>query len=87
MNKRDYSDGYLIFQPLKLLVIMNRTEWLEPGGHFIGKTGDGYIRAITVPFFIPQKSLKGLQIHRLVPQRVLKSLKSRISLKGSHFSS
>ena len=29
---------------------------------YLGKIGDGYVRAIRVPFSIPQKSLKGLEI-------------------------
>ena len=35
-------------------------------GMHLGKTGDGYVQAIRVPFFITQKSLKGVQIHKLV---------------------
>ena len=54
------------------------------GGGYLGKTGDGYVRAIRVPFFIPQKSLKGLEIHKWVSERVPKSRKSKISFSKGH---
>ena len=38
----------------------------KSGGGHLDKTGDGYVRAIRVLFFIPQKSLKELEIHKLV---------------------
>ena len=47
-----------------------------PGGEYLHKTGDGYVRAIKVPFFIPQKSLKGVQNHKLVSERGPKSISS-----------
>ena len=59
----------------------------KSGGGHLDKTGDGYVRAIRVLFFIPQKSLKGFEIHKLVSERVPKSRKSKIVLlKGSQFS-
>ena len=45
-------------------------EFGEKSCSLIGKIDDGYVRTIRVPFFIPQKSLKGVQIHRLVSYRV-----------------
>ena len=38
------------------------------GGGHLGKMGTGYGRAIRVPFFLPWKSLKGLQIYSLVSE-------------------
>ena len=48
----------------------NKTKWypLSPEG-YLGKTGDGYVRTIRVPFLTPRKSLKGVQNHKLVPER------------------
>ena len=55
-----------------------------PGGVHLGKMGTGYVRAIWVPFFIHQKSLKGIQIHKLVSERVPKLQKSKVFLsKGT----
>ena len=59
-----------------------------PGGH-LGKMGARFVRAIRVPFFIPQKSLtKGYkiprQIHILVSERVAKSRKSKVALSKGH---
>jgi len=56
----------------------------SPGGGYLGKIGAGYVRAIRVPFFDPQKSLKGVQIQKLVSERVPKSRKSKISLSKGH---
>jgi len=54
------------------------------GGGYLGKRAAGYVRAIRVPFFILQKSLKGVQIHDLVSERVPKSQKSKVSLSKGH---
>ena len=52
-----YEDKYLFGEKV-------RWKGFDPEGD-LSKTGDGYDRASRVPFFIPQKSLKGLQIHKL----------------------
>ena len=46
--------------------------------------GTEYVRAIRVPFFIPQKSLKGVQIHKLISERVPKLRKSKVFLSKAH---
>ena len=50
----------------------------------LGKMGTGYVRAVRVPFFMPQKSLKGVQIHKLVSETVPKLQKSKVSLSKGH---
>ena len=48
--------------------------------------GAVYVRVKRVPLFLPQKSLKRVQIRKLVSERVPKSRKSKIPLsKGPDF--
>ena len=71
-----YEDKYLFGEKV-------RWKGFDPEGD-LSKTGDGYDRASRVPFFIPQKSLKGLQIHKLFSKGVQKSRKSNIFLSKGH---